>query len=50
MNRGQVLWPAALALLLLALWQGLVVAFEVPPFLVPSPWRVATQTIGRNST
>jgi NitT/TauT family transport system permease protein len=41
MNRGQVLWPAALAVLLVALWQGLVVAFDVPPFLVPSPLRVA---------
>jgi NitT/TauT family transport system permease protein len=35
------LWPVALALVLLALWQGLVVAFEVPVFLVPSPLRVA---------
>ncbi len=41
MNRGQVLWPAALAVLLVALWQGLVVALDVPPFLVPSPLRVA---------
>ncbi len=41
MNRGQVLWPAVLAVLLLALWQGLVVAFDVPPFIVPSPLRVA---------
>jgi len=37
----QVLWPAAVALMLLALWQGLVVAYEVPVFLVPSPLRVA---------
>jgi NitT/TauT family transport system permease protein len=37
----QVLWPAAVAVVLLALWQGLVVAFEVPVFLVPSPVRVA---------
>jgi NitT/TauT family transport system permease protein len=29
------------ALVLLALWQGLVVAFNVPVFLVPSPARVA---------
>ena len=27
--------------LLLGLWQGLVVALEIPPFLVPSPLRVA---------
>jgi len=36
----KVFWPAAVAMLLLALWQGLVVAFEVPVFLVPSPLRV----------
>ena len=36
----KIVWPAAVALLLLALWQGLVVAFEVPVFLVPSPLRV----------
>ena len=36
----KVLWPAVVAVLLLALWQGLVVAFEVPVFLVPSPLRV----------
>lgn len=36
----KVFWPAAVAVLLLALWQGLVVAFEVPVFLVPSPLRV----------
>ncbi len=43
MNTGwqKLVWPAAVALLLLALWQGLVVAFEVPVFLVPSPLRVA---------
>ena len=37
----QVLWPAAVAVVLLAAWQGLVVALELPPFLVPSPVRVA---------
>ncbi len=36
----KVFWPAAVAVLLLALWQGLVVVFEVPVFLVPSPLRV----------
>jgi len=37
----QVVWPTLLACVLLALWQGLVVALEIPPYLVPSPWRVA---------
>jgi NitT/TauT family transport system permease protein len=37
----QVLWPSAVAVLLLLLWQGLVLAFDVPVFLVPSPLRVA---------
>ena len=34
---ARLLWPAGVALALLALWQALVVALEVPPFLVPSP-------------
>jgi NitT/TauT family transport system permease protein len=37
----KVFYPAVVALALLALWQGLVVAFNVPVFLVPSPARVA---------
>ena len=37
----RVFYPLVVALLLLALWQGLVVAFDVPVFLVPSPARVA---------
>ena len=37
----RVVYPALVAVVLLALWQGLVVAFEVPHFLVPSPLRVA---------
>jgi NitT/TauT family transport system permease protein len=37
----QILWPAMVAVVLLAAWQGLVVGFELPPFLVPSPVRVA---------
>jgi ABC-type nitrate/sulfonate/bicarbonate transport system permease component len=36
-----LLWPAAVAVLLLALWQALVLGFELPPYLVPGPWRVA---------
>lgn len=37
----RIVYPALVAVLLLGLWQGLVVAFEVPHFLVPSPLRVA---------
>lgn len=33
--------PAAVGLMLLMLWEGLVRAFEVPEFLVPGPLRVA---------
>ena len=40
-NAQKVLWPALVAVLLIALWQGLVVAFQIPHFLVPSPLRVA---------
>jgi NitT/TauT family transport system permease protein len=43
MNEGarKLVWPLAVAVLLLALWQGAVVVFEVPVFLLPSPLRVA---------
>jgi NitT/TauT family transport system permease protein len=37
----RVVVPLLTALLLLALWQGGVVAFNIPPILVPSPLRVA---------
>ena len=37
----KVFYPLLVAVVLIALWQGLVVAFEVPVFLVPSPARVA---------
>jgi len=32
--------PALIAVLLFAAWQGLVVAYDVPPYIVPSPKRV----------
>jgi NitT/TauT family transport system permease protein len=38
---AKVAWPAAVAVALLVLWQGLVMVFDVPVFLVPSPLRVA---------
>ncbi|MCU0967959.1 MAG: ABC transporter permease [Rubrivivax sp.] len=37
----RVFYPTLVAVVLVGLWQGLVVAFEIPPFLVPSPLRVA---------
>lgn len=37
----KVVWPLAVAVVLLALWQALVTAFDVPVYLVPSPLRVA---------
>ena len=40
-NLQKVVWPSVVAVFLLALWQGLVVHFDVPVFLVPSPVRVA---------
>jgi NitT/TauT family transport system permease protein len=45
----RVFYPVLVALLLLALWQGLVVALEIPKFLVPSPWLVA-QTMVADAT
>ena len=36
--RGRrLLYPALVAVILLAIWQALVVGFELPPYLVPSP-------------
>ena len=32
--------PALVALVALAMWQGLVVAYDIPPYLVPSPLAV----------
>ncbi|MBL8305535.1 MAG: ABC transporter permease [Rubrivivax sp.] len=37
----RIVYPLAVALVLLAAWQGLVVGFDVQPYLVPSPLRVA---------
>jgi len=33
----RVVYPALVGLLLMALWQGVVTAMELPPYLVPSP-------------
>jgi NitT/TauT family transport system permease protein len=32
--------PAMIAVLLLGAWQGLVIAYDVPPYIVPSPARI----------
>ena len=37
----RILYPALVAVALLAAWQAAVVGFELPPYLVPSPARVA---------
>jgi NitT/TauT family transport system permease protein len=37
----KIVWPALVAVLLVAAWQGLVVAYRLPPFLVPGPLDVA---------
>ena len=34
-------YPTLVAVLLIGLWQGLVTAYDIPKFLVPSPWLVA---------
>ncbi len=41
----KVVWPALVAVVLIGLWQGLVVAYDIKPFLVPSPLRVAETLI-----
>jgi NitT/TauT family transport system permease protein len=54
MNRNDVRWlrwtaPVAVAIVALAAWQALVVAWDVPAYLVPSPLRVA-QTLVADRT
>ncbi len=40
-QRIERLLPWLVALVLLGAWQALVVVFQVPVFLVPSPWKIA---------
>ncbi|KWT69790.1 MULTISPECIES: ABC transporter permease [unclassified Variovorax] len=40
----RVIYPLLVGVALLALWQGLVTAMELPPYLVPSPW-LMTKTL-----
>jgi len=42
----RVFYPLLVALVLLGLWQGLVVALDFPPYLVPSPLRVTQALVG----
>jgi NitT/TauT family transport system permease protein len=44
----RILYPLLVAVVLLALWQGLVTGLDIPPFLVPSPAKVA-QTLVADS-
>lgn len=37
----KVFWPLLVAVVLVAGWEALVVGLDIPPFLVPGPWRVA---------
>ena len=37
----RILPPTLIAILLLGLWQGSVIAYDIPPYLVPSPLLVA---------
>ena len=34
----RVMYPLLVGVVLVALWQGLVTAMELPPYLVPSPY------------
>ena len=37
-NVQRVAYPMMVGIFIIAVWQGLVVAYELPPYLVPSPW------------
>lgn len=36
-HTARILYPSIVALILLAVWQGVVTGFKLPPYLVPSP-------------
>jgi NitT/TauT family transport system permease protein len=42
----RVLYPSLVAVVLIALWQGLVVGLELPPYLIPSPLLMMQTLIG----
>ena len=39
-HAARLLAPLAVLLVVLAAWQAWVVAYDIPPYLVPSPLRV----------
>ncbi len=40
-SANKIIWPALVAVALIAAWQALVIVYKLPPFLVPSPVNVA---------
>lgn len=42
----RVLYPSLVAVVLIALWQGLVVGLELPPYLIPSPLLMMQTLVG----
>jgi NitT/TauT family transport system permease protein len=44
-RRDRILYPVAVAVVLLALWQGLVTGLELPHYLVPSPLLMASTLV-----
>jgi len=42
---GHVLWPILFGLLLLCLWQGLVVSYQIPEYILPGPLAIAESLI-----
>ena len=37
-NVQKVVYPLVVGLFIITVWQSLVIAYELPPYLVPSPW------------
>jgi NitT/TauT family transport system permease protein len=37
-NVQRIVYPALVGIVLVAIWQGLVIGMDLPPYLVPSPW------------
>ena len=41
----RVAYPVFVGIFIIVLWQALVVAYELPPYLVPSPWLMMTTLV-----